>query len=169
MSQFLEDVGRGKAFVAWLMALVGVALVLGSVVPVAFAYLTEKIPSLSSFLSVEGNELGLNVIYVPAGMLAVTTACLILEAFLLGYEKTTVRGIIANDTPSVRTDVFYLLFRVSGLLMVFSLIFSFGSLYVGTGHIKTEYNFAFIANIDNTPLQFFALVPLFSFVMYWVQ
>jgi len=120
MSQFLEDVGDRKAFVAWLGVLVAAALALGLAIPVAFASLIERAPSLSSFLSVEGNELGLNVIYVPAGMLAVTSFCLVLEAMLLGYELSTVKRIIANDTPSVRTDVFYLLFRVSGLLMVFS-------------------------------------------------
>ena len=169
MNQFLEDVGNRKAFVAGLVALVGAALALGLAVPFGFATLTEKLPSLSSFLSVEANELGINVIYVPAGMLAVTSFCLILEAFLLGYEKSTVKRIIANDTPSVRTDVFYLLFRVSGLLMVFCLIFSFGSLYVGTGYIKSEYNFAFMAHIDSIALQFLALVVAFSFVMYWVH
>ena len=169
MGQFWEDVGNRKGFVAVLGVLVLAALALGLVVPVAFATLIENVPSLSSFLSVEGNELGLNVIYVPAGMLAVTSFCLILEAILLGYEKSTVKRFIANDTPSVRTDVFYLLFRVSGLLMVFSLLFSFGSLYVGTGYIKNEFNFAFMAGIDSIALPFVALVLVFSFVMYWVH
>ena len=51
MSQFLEDVGDRKAFVAWLGALVAAALALGLAIPVAFASLIERAPSRRSEVS----------------------------------------------------------------------------------------------------------------------
>ena len=169
MSQFLEDLRQKKSLAGALLGLAIGALALGSVVPFLFDYLAGKFSWVSLVLSVEANELGLNVVYFPVGMMGITAFCLILEASLLGYERSTAKKILANEMPSVRTDVFYLLFRISGLMMIFSLAFSFGSLYVATDFIKSELGFAFLADVDSVVVQFVAWVLIFTFLNYWAH
>ncbi len=169
MSQFLNDLRQKKFLAGSLLGLVIGAVALGSVVPFLFDYLAGKFFWLSAILSVEANELNLKIIYVPAGMLGITILCLILEAVLLGYEQSTAKRIFSNDTPSVRTDVFYLLFRISGLMMIFSLAFSFGALYAVTDFIKSELGFALLADVDSVVIQFVAWVLIFTFLNYWAH
>jgi len=142
---------------------------LGIAIPIVFSFVARIVPSLAPVLSVEGNELGLNVVYFPVGMMGIAVLCLTLEAVLLGYEHSTVKRVVLNDTPSVRTDVFYLLFRVSGLLMIFSLIFSLGSLYVVTDTIKSKLGLALLADVDSVVVQFVAWVLIFTFLNYWAH
>jgi sterol desaturase/sphingolipid hydroxylase (fatty acid hydroxylase superfamily) len=169
MSLFLEDVRQRKGFVAWLASLTIAALSLGIAFPFVFAGLAEMVPGLAPVFKVEGREFGEKVIFLPIGMLAISGFCLILEARLLGYEKSTLKRILIDQSPSVRTDFLFLLFRISGLMVVFGLIFSFGGMYVASDGIEARFNFALVGNVDNVLIQFVVLAAFFSFLNYWVH
>ncbi len=167
MKLFLEDIKRRKMLAARLAGLCVAALGLGMAIPFVFSRIVGIAPSLASVLRVEGNEFGANVVFMPIGVLGLTGMCLIAEAGLLGYGKSTLKSILDDDQPSVRTDFLFLLFRVSGLMMVFGLIFSLGGLYVAADYIETALDFAVVGTIDSFALQFLAMALLFSFMNYW--
>ncbi len=169
MELFLEDIKRRKTVAAWLTGLSVLALALGTSIPLAFAKLAETMPRLAPFVGVEGGELGAGAILIPAGMACITLFCLVLEAYLLGYKDSTARKIILNETPSVRTDVFYTLLRISGFFMILAMIFSFGWLYVAVDYIKAEFAFAFLKHTDNILVQYAVFVLIFTFVNYWAH
>ena len=169
MHDFLEDLKQRKTFVAKMAALTGGAVALGMGIPVVFAYVGEKMPALAPFLSAEGSELGLNLILFPIGILAITASCVILEALLLGYEKSTAKRILAYEQPSVRTDCFFILLRISGLMVVLSLLFSLGWLYVIADYIKANTNLAIMSGTDSIALHFAAMAVTYSFLNYWIH
>jgi len=167
MELFLKDFMRRKAFVAQLAGLSVAALGLGIAIPYAFSFVAAIAPSLAPVFKVEGSEFGANVVYMPIGVLGLTGLCLIAEAWLLGYGKSSLKSILDDESPSVRTDFLFLLFRVSGLMAVFGLIFSLGGLYVAADFIESHLDFAVVGNIDSFTLQFLAMALLFSFMNYW--
>ena len=169
MELFLEDVKRRKTFAAGLTGLTVLALALGTSIPLAFAKLAESVPLLALFIGVEGGELGTSAIFIPAGMVSVTLFCLVLEAFALGYEKSSARKILLNQTPSVRTDLFYTFLRISGFFMIFAMLFSFGWLYVAVDYVKSEFDFAILKHTDSILLQYVTLVVVQSFAIYWAH
>lgn len=167
MKLFLEDIKSRKAFVAQLMGLSIAALGLAIAIPFVFSFVVRIAPSLAPFLKVEGREFGANFVYMPIGVLGLTGMCLIAEAWLLGYEKSTLKSILVDEEPSVRTDFLFLLFRVSGLMAVFALIFSFGGLHLAAGFIEEKFNFSVVGNVDSLIMQLAAMALLFSFMNYW--
>ena len=169
MSLFLEDVRHRKGFAAWLSGLFIVALAIGMVLPLVFSRLAAAFPATAPFLGIEGDEFGFGAILIPAGMAFITLFCLVLEAYLLGYKDSTARKIILNETPLVRTDVFYTLLRISGFFMILAMIFSLSWLYVAVDFIKAEFAFAFLKHTDNILVQFAALVLLMTVVNYWAH
>ena len=169
MSLFFEDVKRRKAFVSGLAGLTLLALAIGMVIPLIFSRLSTAFPAIAPFLGIEGDELGFAAILIPAGMASITLFCLVLEAYFLGYKDSSARKIILNETPSVRTDVFYTLLRISGFFMILAMIFSFGGLYVAVDYIKAEFAFAFLKYTDNILIQFVVFVFIFTFVNYWAH
>ena len=169
MNLFLKDIRRQKRFVALITGLTILALVVGMLIPFAFANLSSAFPAVSPFLGIEGDEFGFAATLIPLGMLTVSIFCLIVEGYCLGYEVSTARKIILNDSPSIRMDIFYTLLRISGFFMIFAIIFSFGGLYIAVDFIKAEFAFAFFKHIDNILIQYVALVLLITFVNYWAH
>lgn len=167
MNLFLSDISRQKNFVAILTVLTILALGFGMLIPLVFATLSSAFPAISPFLGIEGSEFGLATFLIPVGMVTISFFCLVVEAYFLGYEVSTVRKIIVNETPSVRMDLFYTLLRISGFFMILAIIFSFGWLYIAVDFIKEEFAFAFLQHIDNVLIQYTALVLLMTFVNYW--
>jgi sterol desaturase/sphingolipid hydroxylase (fatty acid hydroxylase superfamily) len=169
MHPFLEDLKHQKVFVLRMVGLTIAALVMGIAFPFVFDLLASSFTALAPVFKVEGDQFEANVVLFPVAMLGITTICLILEAFLLGYERSTLRSVIVNETPSVRTDVFFLLFRISGLMVMFSLLFSFGGLYVVADYIQAKLDFAVMRNVDSVVLHFVSMAVLISFVNYWIH
>ena len=134
---------------------------MGAAFPFCFAYLGEIFPLLKPFLSAEGRELGANAVYLPAAMLALTVGCIVLEAWLLGCKNSTLKRILPHNSASVRTDIIFLLFRISGLMMVFALLFSLGGLFYITEILETKFGFAIMKNVDNFAFQFLVMAVVF--------
>ena len=169
MQRFLQDIRHRKAQVALLTASSIAALALGALIPMGFGYLANTIPELAPYLSAEGKEFGSKIIYLPLGIFALTGACFVLEACLLGYEKSSLKKLLDYESPSVRTDFLFLLFRISGLMALFALVFTFGWLYPAANFIKTHFDFAVMKDIDNIALQFLSMAVVYSFINYWIH
>jgi sterol desaturase/sphingolipid hydroxylase (fatty acid hydroxylase superfamily) len=169
MELFFEDVKRQTRFFVTMVGLTILALAFGTSIPFAFKGLAENIPLLAPALCIEGSELGARAIFIPAGMASVTLFCLVLEAIALGYDKSSARKILLNESPSVRTDLFYTFLRISGFFMVFAMLFSFGLLYVAVDYIKAEFDFAILKHTDSIILQYVTLAVVYSFANYWVH
>lgn len=169
MREFFNDVMRRKAYALRLFGLTAAALAMGIALPFAFDLLARSFPALAPVFKVEGDQFEANVVLFPVAMLGITTICVILEAALLGYERSTARRILIGDSPSVRTDIFFLLFRISGLMVIFSLLFSFGGLYVVADYIESKFGFAMMRDVDSIVLHFVSIAVLYSFVNYWIH
>jgi len=169
MQTFLNDLNHRKSFFAKLTAMTVAALALGMAFPFIFALIADKAPFLAPILKVEGTELGAGVVLLPAGMLFLTLACVVLEALLLGYENSTLKRVLADDSASVKTDFLYLLLRISGLMMVFGLLFTLGAMYPAAGYLKNEFGFAFMRGTGNLALHFLAMAVLHTFINYWAH
>ena len=169
MTDFLSDIRANQPIVGLIAGMIAAAIAVGGILPMAAAYVSDAFPSLAPFLGVEGTLLGIGAVYLPAGMAAITAACVALEAVLLGYKDSTLKRVVRNDTVSVRTDLFYLLLRISGLMLVFSLIFSFGAMYVAADYVKSTVGVAILARFDGVVIQFAVLVVLYTFLNYWAH
>ena len=169
MQTFFNDLKDRKTFFTKLTGMTVAALALGMAFPFIFAFIAEKAPLLAPILKVEGTELGATAVLVPVGMLAITLACVVLEAMLLGYENSTMKRVLAGDSASIRTDFLYLLLRISGLMTVFGLVLSLGSMYPAAIYLKTEFGFAFLHGTDNLALHFIAMAVLHTFINYWAH
>jgi len=169
MQRFFQDIRQRKAQVGILTTWSIAALALGALIPMGSGYLANTIPELAPYLSAEGNELGSKIIYFPLGIFALTGACFVLEAWLLGYEKSSLKKLLNFESPSIRTDFLFLLFRISGLMALFALVFSFGGLYPTANSIKAYFNFAVMRDIDNIALQFLSMAVVYSFINYWIH
>jgi sterol desaturase/sphingolipid hydroxylase (fatty acid hydroxylase superfamily) len=169
MQTFIYDLKHRKTFISKLTAMTVAALALGMAFPFVFALVADKAPILAPVLKVEGAELGGTVILFPAGMLFLTLACVVLEALLLGYENSTLKRVLADDSASVRTDFLYLLLRVSGLMMVFGLVLTLGGLFPAVDTIKREFGYAIMGYSDSIALHFVAMAVLHTFINYWAH
>jgi hypothetical protein len=58
--------------------------------------------------------------------------CFIVEGYLVGWNNCSFRSIVNLTTPSVRTDIFYIWLKISGLSdIIFNLIFlGFGFYFI---------------------------------------
>lgn len=169
MHEFLEDLTRGRARVGKLAGLAAVAVGMGIAFPFAVDLAVAKIPALYAILRAEGHRLGNQAALFPVAMFGVTMFCLVLEAWLLGYRRSTLRSVIHHEAASVRTDVFFFLFRISGLMIVFCLLFSLGGMYVAADYIEAKLGFAMMRDVDSILLQFVSIVVLLSFINYWLH
>lgn len=169
MREFLDDLGRRRAHAARLVGWTVAALTSGIALPFVFAYVARAFPTLAPVFKVEGDQFEANIALFPMAMLGITAFCAILEAYLLGYERSTLKSVIADESPSVRTDVFFMLFRISGLMVLFSLLFSFGGLYVVADYIESKLGFGIMRDVDSIVLHFLSIAILYSFVNYWIH
>ncbi len=169
MQTFFNDFKDRKVFYTKLTGMTVAALALGMVFPFIFSFIADRAPLLAPILKVEGTELGSTVILLPAGMFFLTLSCVILEALLLGYENSTLKRVLADDSASVRTDFLYLLLRISGLMMIFGLILTLGGLFPAVDFIKREFGFAVMADSDSIALHFVAMAVVHTFINYWAH
>jgi hypothetical protein len=99
MQTFFNDFKDRKVFYTKLTGMTVAALALGMVFPFIFSFIADRAPLLAPILKVEGTELGGTVILLPAGMFFLTLSCVILEALLLGYENSTLKGFWLTIRP----------------------------------------------------------------------
>lgn len=112
------------------------------------------------------SEPGITSFLFPTAMAGVAVMAMLYEIFMLGYRQSTLFELIDGQNASVRTDVFYLFLRISGIAMVLSFVMTFGM----SGHLylsaKQVMGIGLLADA-HLALQFVALFVVLTFVNYW--
>jgi sterol desaturase/sphingolipid hydroxylase (fatty acid hydroxylase superfamily) len=91
---------------------------------------------------------------------------LVIEAVNIGWEKSAFKRILFLETETARSDFFYFLLRISGLVYVFSFILSFGLCYVAALQLGRYLNFDMLVTLP-IYFQFPIIVLVNSFMFYW--
>lgn len=106
-----------------------------------------------------------------APVLAVTgvpVVCLLIEAAILGFERSALRRLLFGSTPTARNDLFYLLIRSSGLTHIMAFMFSLGTAFLLGHWLGRLFG---IAVMHGKPfiLQFIVFALLYSLLFYWAH
>lgn len=166
MGQFLADIRDHRTFVLAFTPIAVLALALGVGAPFLVLYLGERIAGVGAFLRAIGIAFDSSIIFLPLGMTFVTVASLIIEAVGLGYRESTLRRILVNQSPSVRTDLFYFLLRISGLTALIAFLVSFGTFALLVGWIERHVDFRVLRQFDNPVVQFVVVALAQSLAFY---
>lgn len=166
MGQFLNDLRDHRAFVLAFAPLAALALAIGVGAPFAIQYAGDHVPAVGALLRSISIAFDPKIIYLPLGMVFVTVASLGIEAIGLGYRDSTIHRILTNASPSVRTDLFYFLLRVSGLTAVLAFLVSFGTFGLLVAWIEQRVDLRVLQQIENPLLQFVAVALAQSLSFY---
>jgi len=130
----------------------------------AFFNLVEGIyhrePSLTSAFDTKS--------FNPNGILilAIVTACLFLEAALLGWRDSSLNRILNQSNNSLKADIFYFFLICAGITPVLGFLCSLGFGYALNEAIKTNLNLNLLKG-SSLGLQFVIVVFFNSFIFYW--
>jgi len=83
----------------------------------------------------------------------VPVVCLLLELLIVGYERSSLRRLLASYKSS-QNDIFSFLTHALGLYQLIGAVFTFGIFYFGYGLIQKHLCFHLIDSIQNIYLQF---------------
>ena len=110
-----------------------------------------------------------DMIIVPLGIVTVNGVVLFIELVSVGWAKSSLKRLLYLETRTVRTDLFYLLLRLSGLNHVFAFLLSFGSVFLLARKLGAWLDFDVLNHVPNLGLQFGFVVLVNSFVFYWAH
>ena len=103
--------------------------------------------------------------FAPAGTVAVAGLALLLEAWKIGWEKSSVKRVLEADTVSCKTDLFYTVIYASNLVLVLGFLFTFGLTYYLGVQIRQQLDLGLLAGV-NPFIGFAVLLFVNSFVFY---
>lgn len=166
MGQFLAYIREHRSFVLGFAPIAALALAMGVGAPLAIQSLGDRIPVVGALLHAIGIAFDPKILYLPLGMVFVTLVSLGIEAAGLGYRDSTVRRILTNRSPSVRTDLFYFLLRVSGLTALIAFLVSFGTFGLLVGWIEQRVDLRVLQHVENPAVQFAAVALAQSLAFY---
>lgn len=106
------------------------------------------------------------LVMTSIAIIGVNGLVLVIEAINIGWEKSAFKRILFLETQTARTDFFYFLLRISGLVHVFSFVFSFGLCYVFAQKLGHYLKFDLLVTVPLL-LQFPIIVLVNSFIFYW--
>lgn len=107
--------------------------------------------------------------FIQGAIIFVDIFVLLVEVASIGWKNSGLRRILLLETNSAATDVFYFCLRVSGLVSVFALIFSFGSVFYISNFIGAKLNYRLLASMDSYILQFLIVALANTFAFYCVH
>ena len=103
------------------------------------------------------------------GILLILSIVFLIEIIGLGFKKSSLRIVLFNNNFSTQADRFYLLMRISGMMHVCALIFSFGICYKVASIISLETPLLFHVQDFNLPSQFILYVLIHTLLSYWLH
>jgi sterol desaturase/sphingolipid hydroxylase (fatty acid hydroxylase superfamily) len=109
-----------------------------------------------------------SLIILPIGIIGINAVVLLVEYFNLGWERSALRRVLFLETSTARTDFFYFLLRISGLIHVLSFVFTFGLVFIVAGWLGHSLRFNILAG-QNILLQFLVVTLVNTFVFYWAH
>lgn len=106
--------------------------------------------------------------FAAIGAVPIICVSLVIEARLLGWEKSSIRRLFESQTLSCRTDIVYATLYCAHLLPALGLLFSLGTGYYVSRLIETHYGWSLLRNVH--PAIGFAVQCLIGpLVFYWVH
>lgn len=166
MTQLADDIRRHRRVAGTLAGIVTAALAVGTAAPLALALLAGQRPEVRDALGLFGIEIAPSAFLLPLGMAGITLACLAVEAVFLGARDSTLHRMLENRTPSIRTDLFYFVLRVSGATAALAWLLSLGSLHRLAGAIEDAFGLGLLRSVDSFFLQFAAVFVANSLSFY---
>jgi sterol desaturase/sphingolipid hydroxylase (fatty acid hydroxylase superfamily) len=156
----------GVVFAGIIGAVALWALLISAVGP-AVRYLGTHFPTFAGIWS--DSKLSVKaLIILPIGIIGINAIVLLIEYFNLGWERSALRRVLFLETSTARTDFFYFLLRISGLIHVLSFVFTFGLVFVVAGYLGTALRFNILEG-QNIFLQFLVVTLVNTFVFYWAH
>lgn len=109
-----------------------------------------------------------SLMLVPLGIIGVNAIVLFLEYLDLGWERSALRRVLFLTTSTSRTDFFYFVLRVSGLMHILAFVLTFGTVYIASSYLGVKLRFDLLSG---TPMlfQFLVVVLINTFVFYWAH
>mgnify|MGYP006268880837 CR=1 FL=1 len=116
--------------------------------------------NLSSAFDIKG--------FNPNGILilGIVTACLFIEAVLLGWNDSSLCRILNQSNNSLKADIFYFFLICAGLTPVFGFLCSLGFGYALNEAIKENFSVNLLKDA-NLGIQFLIVVFFNSLIFYW--
>jgi len=108
------------------------------------------------------------LVLTSIAIIGVNGLILIIEAVNVGWKNSAFKRILFLETETARSDFFYFLLRLSGLVYVFSFILSFGLCYVAAQKIGIYFKFDLLKDVSSI-LQFPIVVLVNTFTFYWAH
>jgi sterol desaturase/sphingolipid hydroxylase (fatty acid hydroxylase superfamily) len=105
---------------------------------------------------------------VAIGVPAVPIFCLLVEAVMIGYDKSSLRRLLHVTSASAKNDLFYLLIRCSGLSQALIFVLSFGLGFTAAKYLERTFSIQLLSNSPYA-IQFSALLLVHTFLFYWVH
>jgi sterol desaturase/sphingolipid hydroxylase (fatty acid hydroxylase superfamily) len=99
-------------------------------------------------------------------ILAIVSACLWLEAVLLGWDDSSLKKILNQPNNSLKADIFYFFLICAGITPVLGFLCSLGVGYALNESIKNNLNLNLLKD-SNLVIQFFVVILFNSFIFYW--
>lgn len=99
------------------------------------------------------------------GSIPITAGSLVLEARLMGWERSSLNRLFRSETRSIRSDLVYGVLYCSHTKLLLSLLMSFGTAYYFRARILDHFNYNLLGNLPFAGMlaaQFF----IGSFVLY---
>ena len=99
-------------------------------------------------------------------ILAIVSACLFLEAVLLGWNDSSLKKIFSQPNNSLKADIFYFFLICAGITPVLGFLCSLGVGYALNESIKNNLNLNLLKDA-NLVIQFFVVILFNSLIFYW--
>ncbi len=124
-----------------------------------YSFIRDKVLAVSGYRDFNFQHLFL--------FLGLSIGALILEAMILGYEKSSIKRIFSFNDNSSKTDLISYLMDISGLIKITAAICTFGIFYKLTGWIKTQTGIDLILKVEPGLARDIIAYIIIDFFYYW--
>jgi sterol desaturase/sphingolipid hydroxylase (fatty acid hydroxylase superfamily) len=164
----MQHHNRGR--IVFIAAAIVLAPVLALSGLVAAAYVAIAVPAVRALipsLIVPHTAAGLIALAAPVlAVIWVPVICVLIEAWVVGFERSALRRLLYGTSASSRNDLFYLLLRGSGGMHLLAFLFSLGTGYWIADWLSRHFN---IGLMRGTPfvLQLVVMTLASTLLFYW--
>lgn len=139
----------------------------GASTPALLDWMRVAVPSIGHVFDALSIDTAPAFSYLPLGMLAVTIACMLIEAAAVGYERSGLSRLLRGGSASMRTDMFYFFLRLSGATFALSVVLSGGGYFLAAGALSDMFGLSLLSNVDNLVVHFVA-AALAADLTFWL-
>ncbi|MBO6520600.1 MAG: sterol desaturase family protein [Rhodospirillales bacterium] len=169
MTGFAEHVQLRKRGLLNFIGVLAASLIVGTALPWLMFFGGPYVDTLAPVYEFLGIKTpGMHVLLFPTAMVGVAVICLVVEAIGLGYRDSTLFLVIEGDNRSVRSDLFYLFLRVSGVATLVTFVMTLGTALHVDAMTALGLDFSLIHG-THPVVQFFVLVLAITFCNYWTH